>query len=119
MRVLLMGEYRLLLKALKRGLEEDGFTVDVAASDFDGEGVIPPAEYHVIVLDLFRPDGPNLALVRRWRQAGLKSSVLVLTGISEKDQPAREQDMGVDDVLTKPFPLDEFLDRVRELVYHP
>lgn len=115
-RVLLVGGYRLLLKSLKRGLEEDGYQADIVSADLASQNTTVPAGYDLIVLDLFRPDGPDLAPVRCWRGAGLTTNILVLTGTTKTEFAARGLQTGVDDVLTKPFCLDEFLARVRELV---
>ncbi len=112
-RVLLVGNYRLLLKALKQGLEEEGFTVDVTDAAQGGIAWMPGVDYDVVVLDLMRPGADGLSPVRQWRRAGLNAAVLVLTapgGVSDG------HGTGVDGWLAKPFALDELLARLRSLV---
>lgn len=119
MRVLLLGSCKLLLKALKQGLEEDGFRVDIHLQTGAGHAVMPGGHYDVIVMDLARPQGKSLSLVQRWRQAGLTTPVLVLTvpdGPAGAEAPCPDE---VDGWLTKPFELEEFLARLRNLVQRP
>jgi DNA-binding response OmpR family regulator len=117
-RVLLVGGYRPLVTALKRGLEEEGYALDVADDLQDGDCRVPMAGYDAIVLDLTRPAGAGLALLRGWRRAGLRARVLVLTAPGGSDGNARGPDPA-DDWLSKPFALDELLARLRALVRPP
>ena len=113
MRVLLISGYRVLLKALKRGLQEEGFTVDVASDDREADNTIRTGFYDLVVLDLGHPRDASLTLLGR--RAGLKTPVLVLTapdGID--DPPSGLHSVGVA-WLTKPFELEELLTRVRAL----
>jgi DNA-binding response OmpR family regulator len=110
MHVLLLGGYNPLVKALKRGLEEEGFTVALAGAD--GNGSVPVA-YDVIVCDLVRP-GQDWAPVQRWRRAGLQTPVLVLAAPNGFVPEAFNT--GVDACLTKPFDLETFLVQLRALV---
>jgi DNA-binding response OmpR family regulator len=70
----------------------------------------------VIVLDLMLPKLDGLSLLQRWRRAGLKTHVLVLTARDRIEDKVRGLDMGADDYLTKPFQLEELLARLRALV---
>lgn len=112
MHVLLIGAYRLLVKALKQGLEEEGFTVAVAHDAAEGDLRLRTAAYHVLILDLTPPQEAGLALLRRWRRAGLQTPVLVLTGPGTDDRTGA-LDAGANDWLTKPFELEELLARLR------
>jgi two-component system OmpR family response regulator len=102
MRVLLIGGYRLMVKALQHGLEDEGFTV--AAADHDA-----------IVFDLERPETADLSRLQGWRRAGLKAPVLVLAAPHAIGDASLAVDSGADDWLTKPFEMDEFLGRLRAL----
>jgi DNA-binding response OmpR family regulator len=115
-RLLLVEDHRPLVRALRRGLEEEGFAVDVA---YDGEEAgykAESAEYDVIILDLMLPKIDGLSLLQRWRRAGMKTHVLVLTARGSIDDKVRGLDLGADDYLTKPFELGELLARLRALV---
>jgi DNA-binding response OmpR family regulator len=115
-RILLTEDDRPLSQALRRGLEEDGYTVDVA---FDGEEANAKAEcshYDAIILDLMLPKEDGFSLLRRWRSTGISSHILVLTARGGLDDKVRGLDLGADDYMTKPFELEELLARLRALV---
>jgi DNA-binding response OmpR family regulator len=104
------------VRALKRGLEEEGFAVDVAYDGEEGAYKARTADYDVIILDIMLPKEDGLSLLRRWRQDGLKTHVLVLTARSSIEDKVRGLDLGADDYLAKPFELEELLARLRALV---
>lgn len=110
-RVLLIGSYPPLTKALRRGLEEEGFSVDIDCSNRGG--VAPGAEkYDAVILDMKFPDDPPLADVRHWRRCGLHAPMLVLCS---PDGPG-DLTPAVAAWLAKPFDLDDLLTRLRALV---
>src|SRR5437660_4485609 len=78
-RVLLIEDHKPLVRALKQGLEEEGFAVDTAFDGEEGDYKAQSAEYDLIILDLMLPKEDGLSLLQRWRQSGLKTHVLVLT----------------------------------------
>jgi len=116
MRVLLVEDHKPLVRALKQGLEEEGFAVDVAADGEEGDFKARSADYDVIVLDLMLPKIDGLTLLRSWRRDGIKSFVLVLTARGGTDDKVLGLDAGADDYLTKPFELEELLARIRALI---
>ncbi len=116
MRVLLIEDHKPLVRALKQGLEEEGFAVDVAADGDEGDYKARTAEYDVIILDLMLPKRDGLSLLQGWRKAGLTTHVLVLTARSGIDDKVHGLDLGADDYLTKPFELEELFARLRALV---
>ena len=114
-RLLLVEDHKPLVRALKQGLEEEGFAVDVA---YDGEEAAykaRTASYDIIILDVMLPKEDGFSLLQRWRREGLKSYVLMLTAKGTLDDKVRGLDQGADDYLTKPFELEELLARVRAL----
>jgi DNA-binding response OmpR family regulator len=115
-RVLLIEDHKPLVRALKQGLEEEGFAVDVALDGEEGDFKARSAEYDVIVLDVMLPKEDGLSLLQRWRPAGVKSPVLVLTARGGIEDKVRGLDLGADDYLTKPFQLEELLARMRALL---
>jgi DNA-binding response OmpR family regulator len=116
LRVLLIEDHRPLVRALKQGLEEEGFAVDVAYDGEEANYKAQTAEYDVIVLDLMLPKEDGLSLLQRWRRAGMSTHVLVLTAKGSIDDKVRGLDLGADDYLTKPFQLEELLARLRALI---
>jgi DNA-binding response OmpR family regulator len=105
-----------LVRALKQGLEEEGFAVDIAVDGEEGDFKARTAEYDVIILDLMLPKVDGQTLLQRWRKGGLKTHVLVLTARGGIDDKVRGLDSGADDYLTKPFELEELVARIRALI---
>lgn len=116
MRVLLIEDHKPLLRALKQGLEEEGFAVDTAMDGEEGGYKGETANYDVIVLDLMLPKVDGLTLLQKWRRSGLKTHVLLLTARGSIEDKVKGLDLGADDYLTKPFQLEELLARIRALV---
>lgn len=116
MRVLLIEDHKPLSKALKRGLEEEGFAVDVAEDGEVADYKARTATYDVIVLDLMLPKKDGLTLLKDWRRDGVRAHVLVLTARDTTADKVSGLDLGADDYLTKPFQLEELLARLRALV---
>jgi DNA-binding response OmpR family regulator len=115
-RVLLVEDHKPLVRALKQGLAEEGFAVDVAYDGEEGDYKARTADYDVIILDLMLPKEDGLSLLPRWRRNGLKTHVLVLTARGSIDDKVKGLDLGADDYLTKPFELEELLARLRALI---
>src|SRR5713226_10102219 len=99
-RLLLIEDHKPLVRALKQGLEEEGFAVDVAYDGEEGGYKAQTADYDVIILDLMLPKEDGLSLLQRWRRTGLKTHVLVLTAKDGIGDKVRGLDMGADDYLT-------------------
>jgi DNA-binding response OmpR family regulator len=116
MRVLLIEDHKPLVRALKQGLEEEGFAVDAAFDGEEGDYKAKSAEYDVIILDVMLPKRDGLSLLSSWRREGLKTHVLMLTARGAIDDKVKGLDQGADDYLTKPFQLEELLARLRALV---
>jgi DNA-binding response OmpR family regulator len=115
-RVLLVEDHKPLSRALKRGLEEESFAVDLAEDGEEADFKARSSGYDVIVLDLMLPKKDGLTLLREWRRDGLATHVLCLTAKDTTDDKVRGLDIGADDYLTKPFQLEELLARLRALI---
>jgi DNA-binding response OmpR family regulator len=116
MRLLLIEDHKPLSRVLKRGLEEEGFAVDVADDGEEGDFKARTAEYDVIILDIMLPKEDGLSLLQRWRRNGLATHVLLLTARGALEDKVKGLDLGADDYMTKPFELDELLARLRALI---
>jgi DNA-binding response OmpR family regulator len=116
MRVLLIEDHLPLVRALRQGLEEEGFAVDTAHDGEEGDFKARTAQYDVIILDLMLPKRDGLSLLQGWRKDGLSAHVLILTARDATEDKVRGLDLGADDYLTKPFELEELLARLRVLI---
>lgn len=116
MRVLLIEDHKPMLRAIKQGLEEEGFAVDAAADGEEGNYKAQTANYDIIILDLMLPKIDGLTLLQQWRRNGLTCHVLVLTARGTIEDKVKGLDLGADDYLTKPFQWEELLARLRALI---
>ncbi len=116
MRILIVEDNRPLVRALRQGLEEEGYAVDVAFDGDEADFKAMATHYDAIVLDLMLPKRDGTALLRKWRAAGMESHILILTARDGLSDKVRGLDLGGDDYLTKPFELEELLARLRALI---
>ncbi len=119
MRILVVEDEQKIAKALKKGLEQEGYAVDIA---FDGEigyDLASTEEYDVILLDLMLPKISGMEVCRKIRGDHNQTPVLMLTAKSQVEDRVAGLDCGADDYLTKPFALEELLARVRSLSRRP
>ncbi len=116
MKMLLVEDSTRLQNALKRGLEREGFAVDVRGDGLEGLEWAQAYDYDVIVLDLMLPGLPGLTLLERLRAAGKQTHVLILSAKDQVEDRIRGLELGADDYLVKPFDFNELLARVKALV---
>lgn len=113
--VLIVEDERSLANPMTRGLEEEGYVVEVA---FDGQTGLMKAlaeAYDVVVVDWRLPRLDGRTLVERLRAAKASVPVLMLTAMRDVDHRIAGLDAGADDYLTKPFSFEELLARLRAL----
>src|SRR5713101_8994696 len=96
-RLLLIEDHKPLVRALKQGLEEEGFAVDVAYDGEEGNYKAQSADYDVIILDLMLPKEDGLSLLQRWRRSGMTTHVLLLTARGSIEDKVKGLDLGADD----------------------
>ena len=116
MRILVVEDDTRVARAVKRGLEAEGYAVDVAASGEDGHWLATENDYDALVLDVLLPGMGGLELCRRLREAGDWTPVLVLTALDDPADEARALDGGADDFLGKPFSYVVLAARLRALL---
>jgi two-component system, OmpR family, response regulator len=115
-RVLVVEDEAKMAGLLKRGLEEEGYAVDIAATGPDGLWSGTENQYDAILLDVMLPELDGFEVCRQLRQRGRWAPVLMLTARDDVDDRVRGLDAGADDYLVKPFSFSELLARVRALV---
>ncbi len=116
MKILIIEDEKDLVGILKRGLEENSFTVEVA---YDGEEGLYLAEnfpYDLIVLDLMLPKIDGFKILEKLRQKQKDVPVVVLTAKGEVEDRVKGLDLGADDYISKPFAFSELLARLRAVL---
>jgi DNA-binding response OmpR family regulator len=116
MRILVIEDEAKVASFVRRALEEEGYAVDLCAEGTQGLELARSGCYDLIVLDLMLPELPGLEVLRCIRKEKISSPVLILSARSQVDQKVKGLDTGADDYLTKPFPIEELLARVRALL---
>jgi DNA-binding response OmpR family regulator len=116
MRVLVVEDEKKVATAVRRGLESEGFAVDIALNGPDGLWLATEHQYDAIVLDIMLPGLNGYKVCDQLREAGNWTPVLMLTAKDGEYDQAEALDTGADDYLTKPFSFVVLLARLRALM---
>lgn len=115
MRVLIVEDEPKIAAYLKRGLEEQGYAVDVAYTGREALDWAGVADYDLILLDILLPEMDGIAVCRSLRRQGMRTPILMLTARDAIDDRVTGLDAGADDYLVKPFAMRELLARLRAM----
>ena len=116
MRILIVEDDVHLAGAMKRGLESEGYAVDVALDGVDGHWLATENPYDAMVLDSMLPGMSGDDLCCALRKAGDWTPILMLTAKTGADEEAHALDAGADDFLSKPFSYIVLVARLRALL---
>ena len=116
MRLLVVEDEKKVAEFIRRGLDEEGYTVDVAADGEEGLNLALSRGHDLVILDINLPKIEGLEVLRRLRESGFSAPVLLLTVRATIEDKVLGLDTGADDYLAKPFAFDELIARVRALL---
>lgn len=116
MRVLVVDDEKRLAAALRRGLEAEGFAVDVALDGHEGMWLASEHSYDAIILDIMLPGLNGYQICGQLREAGNWTPILMLTAKDGEWDEAEALDTGADDYLCKPFSYVVLLAHLRALL---
>ena len=119
MRVLIVEDEPEVADLLARTVRDATWAPDIAATGAQALSLLPVNEYDLVVLDAGLPDIDGFEVCRRWRKAGGKTPILILTARAAVADRVRGLDAGADDYLAKPFAIEELLARLRALARRP
>jgi DNA-binding response OmpR family regulator len=119
MRILLVEDNPRLIELIAEGLASAGYVTDMAYNISYAEAFLQRMDYSLIVLDIRLPDGSGRDLLRKVRDRGQNTPVLVATAIMDTAHRVETLEGGADDYLAKPFEMDELVARVRAILRRP
>jgi heavy metal response regulator len=116
MTILVVEDEKKVAQFIRRALEEEEYTVEVAHDGATGLAMAGTGTYDLLILDVMLPGMDGLDLVRRFRAQRGTTPTLMLTAKTSTEDKVAGLDSGADDYLTKPFAVAELLARVRSLL---
>ena len=116
MRILLVEDEKNVASFIRKGLEEEFYTVDVAEDGLKGLSMAISKAYSLLIVDIMLPGLSGIELCKRLREKGAKVPILLLTAIDSIDSKVKGLENGADDYLTKPFAFSELLARIKALL---
>lgn len=119
MRVLYVEDASFLAEAVKHNLEKQGITVDLADNGEDGLDNAMKDVYDCVVLDIMLPKMSGTDILKRMREKGVQTPVIMLSALSEVETKVNHLDHGADDYLAKPFKTVELVARINALIRRP
>jgi len=118
-RIALVEDHVRLAELVRQALQSAGIPTDVFHAISPAWVALRDIGYGAVVVDRGLPDGDGLSLVKRLRHAGLETPCLMLTARDALHDRIEGLESGADDYLTKPFPMEELVARVRALMRRP
>jgi two-component system copper resistance phosphate regulon response regulator CusR len=115
MKILLVEDELKVVKFIKKGLEEQGYEIEVAYDGLMGERLALKGNYELIILDIILPHINGYELCKKIREQNLQVPVLMLTALGTMDDKISGFDAGADDYLVKPFEFAELIARIKAL----
>jgi two-component system OmpR family response regulator len=116
MRILVVEDDKDLNRQVSEALVDAGYVVDKAFDGEEGHFLGDTEPYDAVVLDIGLPQMDGISVMEKWRRAGRKMPVLMLTARDRWSDKVAGIDAGADDYVTKPFHIEEVLARVRALI---
>ena len=116
MRILLVEDEKNVAAFIKKGLEEEAYTVDVAEDGPEGLLMATEANFDLIILDVMLPGINGIELCKTLRAKGINKPILMLTAVDSVERKVEGLESGADDYLVKPFAFSELIARIKALL---
>ena len=116
MRILIVEDEKKVASFIKKGMEEEYFTADIALDGKEGLKMATSKEYDAIIMDIMLPFIDGISLLKEIRKREIITPVLMLTVKDSLKDKVEGLDAGADDYLTKPFAFEELVARIRALL---
>lgn len=119
MRVLVIEDEHKIANAIKKGLQNESYAVDIKYDGTEGYDMASVEQYDVIILDIMLPGMDGIEICKKLREQNIHTPILMLTSKSQIEDKVLGFNSGADDYLTKPFAFAELLVRVKALTRRP
>ncbi|WP_421692862.1 response regulator [Aestuariivirga sp.] len=116
MRILIVEDEQLIAMDLAHAITAAGYVAEIEGRGEAAWHKVGAEHYAAIILDLGLPDIDGLTILKRWRQQGVTTPVIILTARGAWADRVDGIDVGADDYLPKPFRMEEVLARLRALL---
>jgi two-component system OmpR family response regulator len=111
-KILLIEDEKKIASFVRKGLEAQGFVVEIAPNGDEGYARATTQPYDALVLDIMLPGRDGLSILRNLRERKISLLVILLTARSELNERLEGLNLGADDYLTKPFHIEELIARL-------
>ncbi len=119
MKILIIEDEHKIANSIKKGLEQELYTVDVVYTGSDGYDLASSEDYDLIILDRLLPGIDGLEICKKLRQENIHTPILLLTAKGQINDKVEGLNAGADDYLVKPFAFEELLARIKALIRRP
>ncbi|HSX43821.1 MAG TPA: response regulator transcription factor [Candidatus Saccharimonadales bacterium] len=119
MRILVVEDDHTIAQAIKEGLEQESYAVDVEFDGDDGFAAASTGDYDLLVLDVMLPGMTGLEIAKKLREDKVHVRIIMLTAKDQVPDRVRGLNTGADDYMVKPFSFEELLARIRALLRRP
>jgi DNA-binding response OmpR family regulator len=116
MRILIVEDEKKVASFIKKGLEEEYYSVDVCHDGKEGFELATMEEYDLLILDVMLPYKDGITLTKELRAEKINTPILLLTAKDKVHDKVDGLDAGAEDYMTKPFAFEELLARIRALL---
>ena len=116
MRLLLVEDEKKVASHIKKGLEGEGYAVDVAINGEDASSMARAYDYDLLILDVMLPGKNGIQILKELRDSEQDTPVILLTAKNSTEEKILGLDLGADDYLTKPFEFEELCARIRAIL---
>jgi len=111
-KILVIEDEKKIASLIRKGLEAQGFVVDVCLQGDDGYALATSRPYDALILDIMLPGRDGLSILRNIRERKIPLPVILLTARAELNERLEGLNLGADDYLTKPFFVEELIARL-------